>query len=199
MIECIDGCKLCIFDLDGTLVNSAPSVCNAINVLRQTRKAPPLALHQIEALMCHTGENLVRGALGEFSSYSIEKDLSEFRSIYVNYQASKDDLYPNIQELLDRIKSSNIEIAICTNKPQKMSENIIEQCGISAYISCIVGGDSVSNAKPHPEHLFSVLRLTGFSAQDSIFIGDSPSDAQAAASADIRFVHANWGYGKIKR
>jgi phosphoglycolate phosphatase len=182
-----------VFDLDGTLADSAPSIALALNRLRENRGLAPWPVARFRPWVSRGASALVGAAL-DLGTPAGAGDVAAFREIYAALPASADDLYPGIAEALAQLHGAGAVMGVCTNKPQRLSEKVLAESGIAHRFVTVVGGDAVAQAKPHPSHLRQTLAAMRCEGRPFAFVGDSSVDADAAEAAGARFLWASWGY-----
>lgn len=183
---------IAVFDLDGTLVDSAPAIARALDRLRGSRGMPPIDLTLVRESVSLGAPGLVGHALG-MAGDAGAGDVARFRAFYSEQPGGQEDLYPGIPEALAQLQAAGVVMGIATNKPQALSEKVLMGAGIAAYFGAVVGGDATPQPKPHPAHLGQVLDLLDWRGSFD-FVGDSSIDAAAARAAGARFLWAAWGY-----
>ncbi len=184
-----------LFDLDGTLADSALSIALALNRLREGRGLGPWPVARFRPLISRGAPALVGASLGLGTHADADADdVAAFREIYAAIPGSPDDLYPGIAEALARLREAGALLGVCTNKPQRLSEKLLAESGIAGHFEAVVGGDVAERAKPHPAHLRQTLAAMRCEGQPFAFVGDSSVDADAADAAGARFLWASWGY-----
>jgi len=182
-----------LFDLDGTLADSALSITLALNRLRERRGLAPWPVGRVRPLISRGAATLVGAALDRDKPADAD-DVATFREIYAALPGSAADLYPGIAEALAQLRAAGALLGVCTNKPQRLSEKLLAESGIAEHFEAVVGGDSAAFAKPHPQHLLQTLAAMRCEGQSFTFVGDSSVDADAAQAAGARFLWASWGY-----
>jgi phosphoglycolate phosphatase len=182
-----------VFDLDGTLADSAPSIALALNRMRQSRGLVPWPVVRFRPWISRGAPALVGAAL-DHRLPAVADDLAAFRQIYAALPGSADDLYPGIAEALTRLREAGAVLGVCTNKPQRLSEKVLADSGIARHFAAVVGGDAVARAKPDPDHLRQTVAAMRCEGRPFAFVGDSSVDADAADAAGARFFWASWGY-----
>ncbi len=182
-----------LFDLDGTLADSALSIALALNRLRERRGLAPWPVARVRPLISRGVATLV-GATLDLDTPADADDVAAFREIYAAIPGSAADLYPGIAQALARLREAGALLGVCTNKPQRLSEKLLADSGIAEHFAAVVGGDSATLAKPHPQHLRQTLAAMRCEGQPFAFVGDSSVDADAADAAGARFLWASWGY-----
>ncbi len=188
-----------IFDLDGTLVDSAPGIHAAANEMLAAAGHAPIDLAPVrsfigngiaklvERVMCH-------GEL-EFTADAHRDMTTEFTRIYTANPTSKTALYPGVRDALNQLKSGGYALGVCTNKIHAISVQMLEALNLSQYFSSVIGGDSLSTNKPDPAMLVASMKELG--VENAIFVGDSEVDAATAKAAGVPFVLFTSGYLKI--
>ena len=184
-----------LFDLDGTLVYTAPDMGNALNttLIESGRAAMPL-----EAIRPHVskgGSALIN--LG--FAITTEHDQHElFRQRFLHHYSEKlaeaSALFEGMGELLNNIESRQLRWGIITNKPGWLTDPLLQKMGLHERSGCVVSGDTVAYAKPHPLPLLHACDLMGASPQNCIYIGDHERDIIAGKAANMKTLAALWGY-----
>jgi phosphoglycolate phosphatase len=182
-----------VFDLDGTLADSAPSIALALNRLRESRGLSPWPVARFRPWVSRGAPALVGAAL-DLEMPADADQVAMFREVYAALPGSRQDLYPGIAEALAALSDAGAVLGVCTNKPQRLSEKLLAESGIAQHFVAVVGGDTVRRAKPHPDHLRQALAAMHCEGLPFAFVGDSSVDADAADAAGARFFWASWGY-----
>jgi phosphoglycolate phosphatase len=182
-----------VFDLDGTLADSAPSIARALNRLRADRGLAAWPVARFRPWVSRGAPALVGAALG-LAAPAEADDVAAFRAIYGALPASAQDLYPGIADALARLGEAGAVLGVCTNKPQRLSEKLLAESGIAHHFAAVIGGDAATRAKPHPAHLRQTVSAMRCEGRPFAFVGDSSVDADAADAAGARFFWASWGY-----
>lgn len=183
-----------VFDLDGTLVDSAPSITVALNRIRVRRGATSnLAVETVKRWVSLGAEAVVRSALAEICEAD-ERDLAEFRAEYAAIRTTQECLFDGFPETLNVLAAAGWALAVCSNKPQQLCVQVLEDTGISRYFSAILGGDAVPQSKPHPAHLLAALDALHAKRAASVYVGDSSIDLRTARAAGVPFLLATYGY-----
>jgi phosphoglycolate phosphatase len=183
-----------LFDLDGTLIDSAADIARALSTLRSARGGTAITAADVRPLVSLGAEILLQRALGPLAT-DAAGDLAEFRSILGALSADPTALYSGAVTALEALAANGHILAIVTNKPEALTRNLLSQLGLAGHFAAIIGGDTAAKSKPNPEPLLLALDMIGISAAHAIFIGDSPIDAQAARACAIPFVLFEGGYG----
>lgn len=185
-----------IFDLDGTLIDSARDLAEAVSELVQSYGAPALDLSAVVSMVGEGVPVLIRRALERSSlDPATPGALDRFMEMYDSRLLDHTEAYPGVRESLS-LAVHRGPLAVLTNKPLGPSIGILEALGLRGFFSRVVGGDSEHRRKPDPAGLVSLQSLAPGDAL--VMIGDSPADAKAAQAAGCPFVFARYGFGAPK-
>lgn len=185
---------LLIFDLDGTLIDSAQDLAIAMNATRAHVGMPPLDPKLIYAYVGNGASVLVRRALGpETPEETIGEALQFFLRFYREHALEHTKLYPGIIETLDKLRSRHT-LAVLTNKPQRISTDILTGLRVGRHFTRIYGGDSLGAKKPDPIGITTLLRETGNKSAATAMIGDSSVDVETARNGGVLACGAAWGF-----
>lgn len=185
--------RAAIFDLDGTLVDSAPAIASALAHLRVGHDQPTPDVAQVRNWVGMGARALVGRALGRDGDAS-DAEVASFRAAYATRPGTQADLYPGIVGALNALRDAGITLGVCTNKPQALSEQVLAVTGIASYFTAVVGGDAVPRAKPDGSHVLHTLASMDCSGRPFHFVGDTSVDAAAARASGGEFLWASWGY-----
>jgi phosphoglycolate phosphatase len=184
-----------LFDLDGTLVDSAPDLAGTVNDMRQARGLDPLPYGQLRV---HAGSG-ARGMLGaafgtrpDAPAYVEMRD--EFHDRYEGRLLANTRLFDAVATVLESFDRHGLPWGIVTNKALRFAEPLARSLGLLPRALTLVGGDSTPHTKPHPEPLLEAARRLGQPPQACMFVGDDPRDVQAGRAAGMRTTAAAWGY-----
>ncbi|WP_419901313.1 HAD-IA family hydrolase [Kiloniella sp.] len=188
-----------VFDLDGTLINSAPDLALSLQKLLKSegRREPDLA--EVTNMIGDGATKLVeRGyaATGEpLTQASLKEKVEKFLAIYDENLAVETCLYPHVLETLIKLKAQGWRLVICTNKPYAPTVELIDIFKLDELFEKAVGGDSYSVKKPHAAHILNLLQEINVEADHAIMLGDGVNDVLAAQNAGIPSVLFTHGYG----
>lgn len=191
--------KAVIFDLDGTLVHSAPDLAAATNILLREEGMPLLPVETIAGFIGNGIPKLVERALRAqnvpFGPEKFDQSVARFTDIYGADPAGHGWLYPGVATALKIISKSN-EVGICTNKAAAMTKKVVRAYGLDRWIVHVICGDSLPVKKPDPAPLFTLAQQMGARRDDIIYVGDSETDAETAKRAQVPFFLYFGGYRK---
>ncbi|TWX68148.1 phosphoglycolate phosphatase [Colwellia sp. C1TZA3] len=194
-----------LFDLDGTLVDSAPDLATAINKMLLALDLTTFPQEIIRDWVGNGAKTLVERALQHSlnNNTTLDEDLSEARkskalAIFLNYYQQclclESTLYNDVKATLLALKKQGYRLAIITNKPAEFIEPIITGFGLNSLFELLLGGDSLAERKPHPLPLIHACETLNVSASQCIMIGDSKNDILAAKAAHMQSIGLTYGY-----
>lgn len=183
------------FDLDGTLVDTAPDLGLALNMQRERHGLPAMPLTTIRPYASHGSKGLLSIGFGltpEHPNFAAMR--SEYLELYDQVFARSPVLFEGIAELLDVIERKGLRWGIVTNKPRRFSEPLLKAIKLDGRSACLVCGDDAPRAKPHPDTLLLAAKQTESSPADCMYIGDAERDVRAGVAAGMRTVVVLYGY-----
>lgn len=187
-----------VFDLDGTLIDSAPDIGRAANALLAEHGLAAIDDAVTRRFVGEGGRALVARAFAHRGVTLDETRLSElterFLAHYRRDPLSGTRLYPGIVEILRGLRAGGARLAVCTNKFEDLSIDILRRLEILGLFEFVAGGDTFAMRKPDPGHLLGTLARIGATAGDAAMIGDSIHDVQCATRAGVKIVAVDWGY-----
>jgi len=184
-----------LFDLDGTLLDSAPDLISSLNWVRETEKLPPLPLSEMSQYASKGAVGLLNAGMPESNAELLESRRIRFLDYYAENSFHHSRLYDGIPELLDFLGEAGIPWGIVTNKIESLTLPIIEAADLQEAISCIVCGDTLSESKPHPAPVSLACGMLGVAPAETLFVGDDIRDIQAGQSAGTQTAAVYYGYG----
>lgn len=184
-----------LFDLDGTLVDTAPDLGLALNMQLERHGLQPLSAEKIRPVASHgTGALLKLGFNLSSADDGFMAMQDEYLAIYDEVLANSPALFDGMAELLDFIESAGLPWGIVTNKPRRFTVPMVRAMGLDLRAACIISGDDALRAKPHPDTLFMACDAINKPAKDCIYVGDAQRDIEAGIAAGMRTVAALYGY-----
>ncbi|MFI6350108.1 ribose-5-phosphate isomerase RpiA [Streptomyces sp. NPDC050560] len=184
-----------VFDLDGTLVDSAPDIAAALNEALTARGLGPLSVEQTRGLLGGGAATLVEGALHLTGGPAGLADtvLADYGDAYARTPVAATTVHADAHEALRELREAGVRTAVCTNKRSDLADRVLEGTGLAALFDIVVGIDDAPAAKPDPAHLRTVLDLLGVSARQTLYVGDTRVDALTAERLGVPYRHVAWG------
>jgi phosphoglycolate phosphatase len=184
-----------VFDLDGTLVDSAPDIHAALDRLMAGLRRPPFAREEVVAMIGDGVRRLVERALAARDLPFDPAALAAFSADYTANAAVATRPFPGVPEALAALQDAGWRLAVCTNKPAAATAALLGALGLAGRFAAVGGGDSFPVRKPDPGHLLGALRAAGGEAGRAAMVGDHRNDVLAAQGAGLPCLFAAWGYG----
>ena len=189
-----------VFDLDGTLVDTAPDLIGALNVAFAHEGLPPVgyaegrgmigggARRMIESALTFEGRHLANGL--------VDRMLEDFIAYYAAHIADRSQPFPGLDPALNRLAADGCHLAVCTNKLEGLSRLLLDRLGLTPRFAAICGQDTFGIQKPDPEILRQTIRVAGGEIGRAVMIGDSSTDIATARAAGIPIVGVDFGYSE---
>lgn len=185
---------LVLFDLDGTLLDSAPDFVATIAVLRARRDAPPMPEALLRPHVSRGTRSMLRAAFPELDDAAREALVPPFLEVYREQLAIHGGPFDGIEALLAAIESSGSRWGIVTNKPEALAQALLPLLGWDTRCAVLVGGDTLPVCKPDPLPLLHAAQMLGIAAGGCAYVGDDSRDIIAARAAGMASVAVTWGY-----
>jgi len=184
-----------LFDLDGTLVDTAPDMAAALDKLCIEENRKPLPFETVRPHVSHGSVALVKLAFGEnLDEKTLERLKKRYLDIYEENIANASRLFDEMNDVLNRLEKRKIKWGVVTNKPEWLTLPLLQALELDQRASCIVSGDTTENRKPHPEPMHHACELTGSIPEESIYVGDALRDIEAGNNAGMKTIIAMYGY-----
>ena len=187
--------KLVLFDLDGTLLHSAPDLAAALNHVRTRHDLAPLSTEELQ-------ESVSRGAIGLLDTGMPQADeetrecwKAELLDYYQAHSCERSHLYDGVSALLRELEAKGLAWGVVTNKVEYLTHPILETLGLDQRAAAVVCGDTVSRSKPHPDPVLFACEQAGVPPQHSLYVGDDIRDIQAGEAAGTATCAVLYGYG----
>jgi N-acetyl-D-muramate 6-phosphate phosphatase len=186
--------KSVLFDLDGTLLDTAPDMVAALNALRQEHDLAALPYEVVRGAVSHGAAQIVKTGFPDMEGAALEHLRLRYLTIYSGALARGTRLFPGMDQVLNSLSERGLSAGIVTNKPAWLTEPLLNEMNLSSRFVCVVSGDTLPQRKPNPEPLLYAAQLAGASAQQCIYVGDALRDVQAARAANMPALIADYGY-----
>jgi len=190
-----------LFDLDGTLVDTAQDLSLAANAIRDSHGMRELPVERVAAFVGKGAEVLVHRVLADqpealLDAARRDQAMRLFEAAYERFNGVTSQLYPGVRSGLERLHQAGIPMAVVTNKPQRFSDVLLEKMGLAAYFRFVQGGDVLPYKKPRPEALWHAIERLGSMPEKACMLGDSHNDAMAARAAGVPVFLVPYGYNE---
>ena len=189
----IESIDLIIFDFDGTIINSAPTVGAIIGLLRHSLGRPPLDSQLLYKWISAGGQELMRHTL-DVTEADAQEHLETFRRIYGVIPTPPGSLYDGVVDCIKSARTAGLKTAICTNKPAPLVKKIVGDLGLGALFDAVFSGDGFANKKPDPEMIDHCIAAFNVPREKTVLVGDSLVDQSAARRAGVDFIWHTEGY-----
>jgi N-acetyl-D-muramate 6-phosphate phosphatase len=193
--QIVNSIQAVLFDLDGTLLDTAPDLLYALNLLREEYHLPALSLFSIRSIANLGSKVLIKQALGIDESHKKFKEMREkFLALYFEHLNHSTRFFPNTEKVLDYLESHSIPWGIVTNKLTMHAVPLLKSLNIYERSGCLICGDSLAKAKPHPEPILKACQLLKQQPADCAYVGDAATDVMASKAAGTKSLVALYGY-----
>jgi phosphoglycolate phosphatase len=183
-----------LFDLDGTLLDTAPDLAAALNALRVEEGDATLPVSAIRSHVSHGGAALVRLGFPQARDSEFERLRTRLLAIYRQNVARETQLFAGLGAVLEQLEAAHKPWGVVTNKPGWLTEPLLAALGLAPRAGCVVSGDTMPERKPHPLPLLHAARLIGREPGRCLYVGDAERDVLAARAAGMRMLIARYGY-----
>ncbi len=190
-----------VFDLDGTLVDTAPDLFSALNIALAAGGLRPIRDAEARTMVGHGARALVERGLAanhaDLPPAEVNRLFNVFLDHYAAHIADESRAFPGLLEAMDRFEAAGWRLAVCTNKLEFLSRLLVDALGLTPRFAALTGGDTFPFKKPDGRHLLETVRLAGGDARHAVMVGDSATDIDAARNAGIPVVAVDFGYTPI--
>lgn len=188
-----------VFDLDGTLIDSAPDIAQALNSYVSAKGQAPLNVETVGQFIGRGPRPLVEDVLAAAGLPTepshVDEAMNHYLETYAANPTDRTTLFPGVREDILYFAEAGYRLGICTNKPHALTLSILDNLNIASCFGAVAGPDVVARSKPDPEHLLTVVNDLGLTAPDIAYVGDSGVDKATADRAGIPFFVVPWGTG----
>ena len=189
------GVRAVLFDLDGTLADTAPDLARALNRVRAAHRLAPMPLETTRSYTSSGARGLLKIGFGlDPADAPYEALKSQFLDFYAAEICVDTRLFDGMAELLDQLDREPLPWGVVTNKAERFTFPVLRGLNLGARAACIVGGDTTSRAKPHPDPLLHAAATLRLPPSACLYVGDDLRDVQAARAAGMRVLAAKYGY-----
>jgi phosphoglycolate phosphatase len=193
--------SIVVFDLDGTLVDTAPDLIDALNFVLDREGLPPMPLHAARNLIGAGARRLIERGLeveGRAATVSdIDRMTRDFIAYYADHIAEGSRPFEGLEGALDALAARGCRLAVCTNKLEWLSKRLLDQLGLSPRFAAICGADTFGVAKPDPAILRQTVARVGGALSSTIMVGDAGTDIGVARRAGVPVIGVSFGYTDV--
>ena len=190
-----------VFDLDGTLVETAPDLIRATNHVLGLAGLEPVGTAELRHMISFGGRAMIEHGLklrrATLAAAEIDRLHARFHEHYAGNIAAESHAYPGLEEALDRLADRGARLAVCTNKQEGLSRQLLDALGLTRRFAGIAGRDTFPVYKPHPDHLTGAIAMAGGDVADAIMVGDSDTDIKTARAAGVPVIGVPFGYTDV--
>jgi phosphoglycolate phosphatase len=190
-----------VFDLDGTLVDTAPDLVDTLNIMFAREGLPPIPYDEARAMIGGGARRMIELGLAAegraFDKIHVDRLFDDFIAHYAAHIADRSRPFPGLEGALDTLAAGGSRFAVCTNKLEWLSVKLLDALGLAQRFAAICGQDTFAIQKPNPEILRRTIARAGGSADRAVMVGDSANDIDTARAAGIKVVAVDFGYTEI--
>jgi len=190
--------KSVIFDLDGTLIDSAPAIRETLNNVFSPEGIDKLSLDEVKTLIGFGAkwmiEEVIKRQKTDRFSGKLEILMARYYDEYLKVSDQFTEVYDGVFDVLNYLKKFDIKMAICTNKPGPTTKAVLKRLELLNFFDAVVTEDDVDYRKPDPRHLLYTIRAIESDPKEAVFVGDSETDMETAIGAEVRSIFVTYGY-----
>jgi N-acetyl-D-muramate 6-phosphate phosphatase len=183
-----------LFDLDGTLLDTAPDMIGALNALRTEHRLAELPAARVRPAVSHGSSRLVQLGFPDAINEPFAALQRRFLELYADRLSLETRLFEGMDGVLEQLAARGLAVGIVTNKPARLTEALLGDLELRARFACVVSGDSLPERKPHPLPMRHAAGLAGAAPEECVYVGDAQRDVQAAHAAGMQALVATYGY-----
>jgi phosphoglycolate phosphatase len=189
-----------VFDLDGTLIDTAPDLIDTLNITLQQEGLRPLAFADARPMIGGGARRMIEQALAAEGRTTVKADLDRMFASFIEYYAAhiadRSRPFPRLEETLDDLTAAGHGLAVCTNKLEWLAVKLLKTLGLAERFAAICGQDTFKVQKPNPEILLGTIRKAGGEPKQAVMVGDSGTDIRTARAANVPVVAVDFGYAE---
>ena len=190
----IRGMRAVLFDLDGTLVDTAPDMVEVLFRMMDSHARPRLRYELVRSHVSNGSLGLVRLGFPDADAERLRRLQHEYLDRYEERLCEASSLFPGLAGLLDELDRHGRPWGVVTNKPRRMTEPLLEQLGLRSRMACAISGDTLPQRKPHPAPLLLAAEEARIEPASVVYVGDAARDIEAGRAAGMRTIAAAYGY-----
>ncbi len=190
-----------VFDLDGTLVDTAPDLAGAMNAVLVANGRAPVPPAEVRHMVGHGARALIERGFAVTGAPAKATDIDGYFEHFIDYYgahiADASAPFPEVREVLTRLKAAGHTMGVCTNKPEGLAVSLLEALDLTGFFSAVLGADTLDVKKPDPRHLTETVKRMGGDLGRAVMMGDSEVDAETARNAGVPAVIFTFGYSRF--
>lgn len=190
-----------VFDLDGTLVDTAPDLLRAVNQVLKNRGLEPIPVERLMPEISFGGRHMIETGLRirnvDYTEAELEQLFGDFQDYYAANIAVESRPYEGLISVLETWLGKGAALAVCTNKREDLSRQLLDELGLLRLFKALAGRDTFPVCKPHPDHLLGTIRMAGGHPAKAVMVGDSEVDISTAKAAGVPVIGVTFGYTRI--
>jgi phosphoglycolate phosphatase len=190
-----------VFDLDGTLIDTAPDLIDTLNLILAREGLPAMPFEAARRLIGGGSRGMLERALSENghppSKAAMDRLFAAYIAHYSEHIADRSRPFPQLETTLDRLAAEEHRLAVCTNKLEWLARLLLTKLKLTQYFAAICGQDTFGVMKPHPEILWKTILRAGGATADAIMVGDSGTDVRTARAAQVPVIAVDFGYSEV--
>lgn len=193
--------RLAVFDLDGTLVDTAPDLSDTTNFVLKAEGIEPVAPEILRDFIGMGARSMIASALRERDVAYDDGELDRLRDAFIAHYETRlarhSRPFPEMLAALDALAAADVACAVCTNKKEALARELLDQLELSSRFVALTGGDTFAVSKPDPQHLLQTVALAAGAPAHTVYVGDSRIDFETARAARIPMVGVTYGYSDV--
>jgi phosphoglycolate phosphatase len=190
-----------VFDLDGTLVDTAPDLADTLNLVLEREGVPPVPYPAARTMIGAGARRMIERGLTAagraLNAAQVDRMLADFIDHYSAHIAVRSRPFPGVEHAMDKLAASGCRFAVCTNKYEQLTRLLLDTLGLSQRFAAVAGQDTFGIRKPDPDVLRRTIRMAGGDVARAVMVGDSAIDIETARGADVPVVVVSFGYTEI--
>jgi len=198
VINTIRDCDTLVFDLDGTLADTAEDIREALVEALAAYDLPPIDTRTVRFMVGGGERVLIVRALDRLcqdaNKVPVDGLVKAFHNAYLARRNAASRLFPGVRQTLERLHAADLKLGICSNKPQDLCDALVRDLGLAPFIDTVVGADGERPRKPDPTGLAHAMALLGGAPETTLYVGDSDTDVATGRAAGCRVALVNYGY-----
>ena len=195
------GFTAILFDFDGTLIDTVPSIAEAVNAILSEHGRPGLSNDAVEPMVGDGAPVLLSRAFAAtgdpLAADSLPDLLARYDEHLIAHPPGPERIYPGVPETLERLAAAGVALGICSNKPERPARDTLAKLGLDTWFGSLIGGDTLPQRKPAPEPAWAALKALGRPIASAAMVGDSANDIGTARAAGLAAVAVSYGYPRM--